>query len=161
MSIQSEIARLQQAKSEISIAVSNKGVLIPSNTRIDEYSTYINQIVALQESLGAIYPVGIIVPFYDDEDRSSWLGFTWERCLQSRFPVGISGGDSDFGTVGQTGGERTHALTSAEVPPLDYDSKPIGIASGSNHASGYSGSNASPHNNLPPYEVVSYWRRVL
>ena len=90
MSIQSEIIRLQQAKSEISVAVSNKGVSIPSNTKIDEYSTYINQIVTLQESLGTIYPVGIIVPFYDNEDRSSWLVFTWERCLQSRFPVGIS-----------------------------------------------------------------------
>lgn len=117
MSIQSEITRLQQAKSEISVAVSNKGVTIPSNTKIDEYSTYINQIVTLQESLGTIYPVGIIVPFYDNEDRSSWLDFTWERCLQSRFPVGISSGDSDFGTVGQTGGERAHALTTAESPP--------------------------------------------
>lgn len=160
MSIQSEITCLQQAKSEISVAVSNKRVTIPSNAKIDEYSTYINQIVTLQESLGTIYPVGIIVPFYDNEDRSSWLGFTWERCLQSRFPVGISSGDSDFGTVGQTGGERAHALTAAESPPLSYDSKTVGIGSGTDHASGYSGSNGSPHNNLPPYEVVSYWRRV-
>lgn len=160
MSVSTQISRIEIAKDKIRQSIINKGINIPVEEKIDTYSTYIDRIVTLQESLGTIYPIGIIVPFYDNEDRSSWLGFTWERCLQSRFPVGVSSGDSDFGTVGKTGGERTHALTSAEAPPLSYDSKSIGIGSGTDHASGYSGSNGSPHNNLPPYEVVSYWRRT-
>ena len=117
MSIFTQISRIEIAKDKIRQSITNKGINIPVEEKLDTYSTYIDRIVTLQESLGTIYPVGIIVPFYDNEDRSSWLGFTWERCLQSRFPVGISNGDSDFGTVGQTGGERTHALTSAESPP--------------------------------------------
>lgn len=100
MSVTQEINRLSYSKNEIRQSIINKGINIPEEEKIDTYSTYIDKIVTLQESLGTIYPVGIIVPFYDNEDRSSWLGFTWERCLQSRFPVGVSGGDSDFGTVG-------------------------------------------------------------
>ena len=105
MSIFTQISRIEIAKDKIRQSIINKGISIPAEEKLDAYSTYIDRIVTLQESLGTIYPVGIIVPFYDNEDRSSWLGFTWERCLQSRFPVGISSGDSDFGTVGQTGGE--------------------------------------------------------
>ena len=55
---------------------------------------------------------------------------------------------------------RAIDLRAAVGTPLNYDSKTVGIGSSTDHASGYSGSNGSPHNNLPPYEVVSYWRRV-
>ncbi|GAG33176.1 unnamed protein product, partial [marine sediment metagenome] len=36
--------------------------------------------------------------------------------LRTHVPAGFSTGDPDFGTVGQTGGARTHALTEAEMP---------------------------------------------
>lgn len=44
MSIASEILRLQNAKIDIKISIENKGVNVPNNETIDNYSTYINQI---------------------------------------------------------------------------------------------------------------------
>ena len=44
MSISTELTRLQKAKTDIKAAIEAKGVTVPSNDRIDEYSTYISQI---------------------------------------------------------------------------------------------------------------------
>ena len=44
MSISTELTRLQKAKNDIKAAIEAKGVTVPSNDRIDEYSTYISQI---------------------------------------------------------------------------------------------------------------------
>lgn len=44
MSIASEIARLQNAKSSIKTAIENKGVQVPSNALLDTFATYIAQI---------------------------------------------------------------------------------------------------------------------
>ena len=44
MSISTELTRLQKAKTDIKAAIEAKGVIVPSNDRIDEYSTYISQI---------------------------------------------------------------------------------------------------------------------
>ena len=44
MSISTELTRLQKAKADIKAAIEAKGVTVPSNDRIDEYSTYISQI---------------------------------------------------------------------------------------------------------------------
>jgi hypothetical protein len=45
MTIASEITRLQWAKSDIKTSIENKGVAVPSNTKLDDYSDYIDQIV--------------------------------------------------------------------------------------------------------------------
>ena len=44
MSIANEITRLQTAKSDIKTSIENKGVTIPSNEKIDNYSDYIDEI---------------------------------------------------------------------------------------------------------------------
>ena len=44
MSISNELTRLQKAKTDIKAAIEEKGVTVPSNDRIDKYSTYISQI---------------------------------------------------------------------------------------------------------------------
>lgn len=38
--------------------------------------------------------------------------------MQTRVPVGYSSGDDTFGTLGNSGGEKTHTLVTAEVPAL-------------------------------------------
>lgn len=46
MSVTTELARIQTAKDDIKTAIENKGVSVPSNTLIDDYSTYVDSIQA-------------------------------------------------------------------------------------------------------------------
>ena len=99
--------------------------------------------------------------------------------FSGRVGVGLSDGDSDFGTLGQTGGEKTHTLTVDEMPSHahrsassargaigDYfggSSANYGIKHGSlapANASYVINSNdaggSSAHNNLQPYITINY-----
>ena len=125
----------------------------------------------------AIFPVGQIVIKGDNEDYSNWLGFTWERTAVGKVLVGIDSNDSDFNTIGKTSGEKKVTLTVAEMPNhyhnVNYGSSaPLGLNSGStgyklNYEQGgtqqiyatATGGN-QPHNNLQPYQVVAYWKRI-
>lgn len=60
----------------------------------------------LNELLDLLLPIGKIEIFYDNEDHSD-SGFTWERTAIGKVPVGINTSDTDFNTVGKTGGEKS------------------------------------------------------
>lgn len=55
MSIASEISRLNTAKSDIKTAIQNKGVSVPSSTKIDGYPSLISQIQAFDPYNGHAY----------------------------------------------------------------------------------------------------------
>ena len=125
----------------------------------------------------AIFPVGQIVIKGDNEDYSNWLGFTWERTAVGKVLVGIDINDSDFNTIGKTGGEKTHTLSVPEMPRHAHyiasnltNNPPGGIdrtimygvpasVEPVNYSSESTGNN-QPHNNLQPYQVVAYWKRI-
>lgn len=90
-----------------------------------------------------------------------------------RMPIGIYTGDSDFATLGKPGGEKTHILTTSEIPSHDHQV----TANGGYYA--YGGSAGNPaggsgygtqlstlrtgqtggdgaHNNMPPYTVINF-----
>lgn len=137
----------------------------------------------LSDLLDLVYPIGRGFIDFTDTDYSNYLGLTWERELVGMTPVGLNETDTDFDTVGKTGGEKEHILTEAELPAISgyligvmtYSSaargcftgtpevSTIGAPSGSNQDfTTYSlafGNNQS-HNNMQPYQVVSYWKRV-
>ncbi len=101
------------------------------------------------------------------------LGYgTWVQ-VTGRVIVGIQPGDAHFGTLGQQGGEKFHALTANENGPHTHDISPMspGVVGGKNigptpwYPHGGSKQTASsglgtPHNNMQPYYVASVWRRV-
>ncbi|MDD7756076.1 MAG: hypothetical protein PUJ51_16435 [Clostridiales bacterium] len=127
----------------------------------------------------AIFPVGQIVIKGDNEDYSNWLGFTWERTAVGKVLVGIDSTDTDFNEIGKTGGEKTHTLTINEMPSHQHSTVDICSYSGGNvdqktgygyeeiklNKSSYGNSVSSTgggqsHNNLQPYQVVAYWKRI-
>jgi len=68
-------------------------------------------------ALEFLYPIGEVYITHREGDPSVLLGFgTWSRIAEGQFPVMRSTTDSDFDTIGKTGGAKTHALASAELP---------------------------------------------
>ena len=129
--------------------------------------------------LDSIYPIGRGFIDFTNTDFSNYLGFTWERTLVGLTPVGLDTSQTEFNTIGKTGGEKTHVLTIEEMPKHNhnlfaseggtvqfppYSAKSNGD-SGASQIGGYAtittySGGDQPHNNLQPYQVVAYWKRV-
>lgn len=103
------------------------------------------------------------------------LGFgTWVTLGEGRVTVGYQNGDPDFGTIGQTDGEKTHQLTIPEIPSHQHNyEKVTGTVyvgqDGSGGGDAITAITSSPtsdtggnqaHNNLQPYIVVMRWVRT-
>ena len=125
----------------------------------------------------AIFPVGQIVIKGDNEDYTNWLGFTWERTAVGKVLVGIDSTDTDFNEIGKTSGEKKVTLTVAQMPKHSHEVKygttaNLGLNSGTtgyklNYENGGAQQlnaievgGSQPHNNLQPYQVVAYWKRI-
>ena len=70
----------------------------------------------LRNILNFVHPVGSIYMTMDSRNPATLFGGTWVRWGEGRVPVGVSADDSDFDTVGKTGGEKEHQLTTSEMP---------------------------------------------
>ncbi|WP_405317632.1 tail fiber protein [Faecalibacillus faecis] len=142
---------------------------------------------------GDTLPIGAIMPFGSDTIPENWLlcngdavsrtdyqelfntigitygsgdGFTTFNLpdLQGKIPVGKDENDTDFDTLGNTGGEKTHTLTLNELP-----NNVISTASTGTNADGYIarggyttdgnynfGGQGQSHNIVQPYIVQNY-----
>lgn len=87
--------------------------------------------------------------------------------LKGRIPVGRDSGQTEFDTLGETGGAKTHTLTVPEIPShthsvLDGNSPTLLSAAGASYGVQYSASTTGAtggggaHNNLQPYLVLNY-----
>lgn len=68
---------------------------------------------------GEAFPVGsvFVSVVSTNPGDGSMLGYgTWVGIGAGRVLVGLDSGDADFDTVEETGGAKTHTLTSAEIP---------------------------------------------
>lgn len=121
--------------------------------------------------LDFIYPVGSIYISYSQVNPGTMFGGTWTR-IENAF---LWGCDSS-GTIGQTGGEKTHTLTTAEMPSHTHGAVYSGNATGTKNLPWLSTSvlgtgdklaystiatgESAAHNNMPPYIQVAIWRRT-
>lgn len=134
--------------------------------------------------LNKIYPVGSIYISTNNISPASMLGGTWEK-IRDKFLLS----ESDTISAGSTGGEKTHTLTTNEMPTHNHafmsagqggsytdDYKQVWTATGGSDGNGvpanltlptYQGSQgvqntggSQPHNNMPPYLAVYMWKRT-
>jgi microcystin-dependent protein len=65
----------------------------------------------------AVWPVGSVFVSVVATNPNTLLGFgTWAAIGAGRVPVGFDSNDTDFDTLKETGGAKTHTLTTAEMP---------------------------------------------
>jgi len=126
---------------------------------------------------GGVYPVGAIfttVTAYADSAAvvAAIGGTTWEAFGAGKVLVGVDTGDSDFDTVEETGGSKTHTLTTSEIPSHTHT---IDLLNDEDQAGGGSGAcmrgssktyttdatgGGGSHNNVQPYITVYMWKRT-
>lgn len=131
-------------------------------------------------------PIGSLYFSTNSENPSIYFGGTWERFAKGRVLVGIDENQTEFNTVNKTGGNKTHTLSSGEIPSHSHRFKRNGgFTNGVMIDTGRTGQwgsaivqvsgnyTAQPnqveieatgggkgHNNLQPYVCVYIWRRT-
>lgn len=125
-----------------------------------------------------LYPVGSIymsATMSTVDEVQATFGGTWEAWGSGKVPVGVDPEDSDFDTVEETGGEKTHTLTVEEMPSHRHNigqtysgyrlyqdgSAPNGIYTGyaTSEPTNYVGGGEA-HNNLQPYITCYMFKRI-
>lgn len=133
----------------------------------------------------SMWPIGAIFISAVSTNPGTLLGFgTWTQFGQGQVLVGYNASDSDFNTLLGTGGEKTHRLSTSEMPGHTHGQQ-VADASGSAIRVGWyrnggvtsvaqvnfsstkgatvsttSSGSGNAHNNLQPYIVVYMWRRT-
>jgi hypothetical protein len=156
----------------------DKKTILQTNIYLGGYVTN-NSLLDKEHPIGSSY-----IQFPNTKTPAEMWGGTWELTAKDCFLVGA--GDSY--TIGTTGGEKEHTLTTDEMPKHDHDiSFSGGVYAGYKFAvyggnlrdntiglnsyelnkigatdwlvTSKSGSSVA-HNNLPPYVAVNIWVRV-
>lgn len=131
--------------------------------------------------INLIYPVGSIYMSVTNANPGTWLvGTTWVAWGSGRVPVGVNTSDSNFNTVEKTGGEKTHTLSTAEMPAHRHALHIAGgtttrPSAGAIKEGSWSGGvtkywndggymenfgDGGAHNNLQPYITCYMWKRT-
>ena len=133
----------------------------------------------LTASIESAYPVGsIYINAAVTTNPATLLGFgTWVAFGTGRMMVGYNASDSDFNSLQETGGAKTHTLTTSEIPSHNHsitgnisrsgfsfehhqtNSRLPGETFDTNPNTSNTGG-GSAHNNMPPYIVAYMWRRT-
>lgn len=132
--------------------------------------------------MALVYPVGIIIELAVSTNPATLLGMgTWVAHGTGRVTVGIDSGDTDFDTVDETGGAKTHTHTVSGYAKIytssdnfiyskrstvsswaaEFKSTVTHSASTGNHTTATEVvGTAAAGSSLQPYIVVYRWRRT-
>ena len=135
--------------------------------------------------LSAVYPVGAIFTTVTAYANSAAVvavigGTTWVSFAAGKMIMGVDTGDTDFDTVEETGGAKTHTLTTAEMPSHNHNWAAGEYSGGNDYGTNLLGANntyasgtgasqsmttsstgsGTAHNNVQPYIVVYFWKRT-
>jgi len=129
------------------------------------------------------WPIGAIFLSVDPANPATVIGFgTWVEFGSGRTLVGVDTGQTEFASVEQTGGEKTHTLTTSEMPSHTHvqdahtHTLPVTtgtglglLGGGATSSAGITGSTTATnqttggdgaHNNLMPYIAIYMWKRT-
>jgi len=122
------------------------------------------------------WPVGsVFIAVVSTSPATLLGGGTWVAIAAGRMLIGLDSGDAAMDTPEETGGAKTHTLTTAEMPAhfhgqvaptsasggavkLAVDTNASGTQAAALNTSSVGSSGA--HNNLPPFFVVYMWKRT-
>jgi microcystin-dependent protein len=106
---------------------------------------------------------GIVGTAYGVGDNSTTFNLP---NLKGKVPVGLDSTQTEFDTRGETGGAKTHTLTTAQLPSFSHELQMASTGDGTTYFRGsngpystsiyYSHGSGEAHNNLQPYIVVNY-----
>jgi Collagen triple helix repeat (20 copies) len=155
-------------------AADNQLVPIKIKAYVGQWNTAI-----ASPSLLDVYPVGAIYMSVVNTSPATLFGGTWEAWGSGRVPVGVDAGQTEFDTVEETGGAKTHTLAETEIPAHTHktynsaggtESFPAWHAkdagnTGSGGATGWPSlikatGGGQAHNNLQPYITCYMWKRT-
>ena len=163
------------------IQITKAGVLKPStSTVLADWSAIMN----------LVYPVGSVVTLGVSTNPATLYGVGTWTAIVGKVIVGLNGSETEFDTLNETGGEKTHTLSTAElathrhfiasssttsdetavsasqtatsVKGTGSDTKYIltGVATEANVGLSSNTGSGTAHNNLQPYIVKYVWERT-
>ena len=121
--------------------------------------------------LANAFPINKVEVFFDNEDHSHFLGFTWERVGAGRVPVGIDTNQTEFNTIGKTGGNKQlqqhvhNMYISSQGTPGGGARAVLRVTAvtndGGDISAGYTDvAGTGDSGNLQPYIVMAFWKRI-
>lgn len=154
------------------------------NSPSEETPISAENLKAMQQGLmELVFPVGSTYITQSNTNPNTILKFgTWKR-LKGRVCVGLDEDDTDFNTIGKTGGEKEVALTVDKIPSHDHSGEYkynntsnisnfavargadaqalIAVTEQGGQIKSTLAGGGQAHNNLQPYQVVGYmWIRT-
>lgn len=152
-----------------------KGLSTNDYTDLDQ-----SEVAKIKNLLNLTYPVGSIYMSVNNTNPKSLFGGTWEEFAKGKTLIGVDTAQIEFNTVEKNGGEKTHKLTTEEMPihaPKWNGYSAGNLYTGSGTSVTYAlfgndtwnGSKANgiqpvggdqPHNNLQPYITCYIWKRI-
>jgi len=155
-----------------------------TNTTQVATTEYVTTAVAAVD-LSAVYPVGAIFTTVTAYANSAAVvavigGTTWVSFAAGKMIMGVDTGDTDFDTVEETGGAKTHTLTTAEMPSHNHNWAAGEYSGGNDYGTNLLGANntyasgtgasqsmttsstgsGSSHSIMNPYITVYMWKRT-
>jgi hypothetical protein len=155
----------------------NKPATFPPDAHNHDWAAVENKPLTFPADVSSAWPVGSVFTSVVATNPATLLGFgTWSAFAAGRVLVGLDSGQTEFDTVKETGGAKTHTLQVSEIPSHTHVQTQNSVATGglvgyaardtstnTQSATGYSTEatgGGGAHNNLQPYIVVHFWERT-
>lgn len=84
--------------------------------KMKDGTTKISGGITMTDIFNAVYPVGSLHFSVTNTNPAAQFGGTWVAWGSGRVPVGVDAAQTEFDGVEEVGGEKTHILTTAEMP---------------------------------------------